>query len=125
MSDDARHMRVALSMGARALGMVWPNPAVGCVIVNQGRVVGRGHTQPTGRPHAEVMALRQASDAARDGTAYVTLEPCAHTGKSPPCVNALINAGITRVVSAMEDPDPRVCGQGPSDVARRRYRGGH
>ena len=105
-------MRVAFSIGARALGNVWPNPAVGCVIVNKGRTVGRGHTQRGGRPHAEVIALTQAGDAACGATAYVTLEPCAHTGKSPPCAKALINAGITRVVSAMEDPDDRVAGQG-------------
>jgi len=109
---DSRWMALALSLGQRGLGQVWPNPSVGCVIVNQGRVIGRGHTQPGGRPHAEVMALRQAGERARGATAYVTLEPCAHTGKSPPCANALIKAGVSRVVSALQDPDPRVAGKG-------------
>ena len=109
---DRRFMALALTLGARGLGQVWPNPAVGCVIVNDGRVVGRGWTQPGGRPHAEVMALAQAGPAARGATAYVTLEPCAHHGVTPPCADALIAAGVSRVVSAMQDPDPRVAGQG-------------
>lgn len=105
-------MALALSLGQRGLGTVWPNPSVGCVLVKNGRVIGRGHTQPGGRPHGEVMALRQAGKHAHGATAYVTLEPCAHTGKSPPCTTALIQAGIARVVSAIEDPDPRVGGKG-------------
>ncbi|QDC11644.1 bifunctional diaminohydroxyphosphoribosylaminopyrimidine deaminase/5-amino-6-(5-phosphoribosylamino)uracil reductase RibD [Oceanicola sp. D3] len=105
-------MARALSLGARGLGQVWPNPAVGCVIVKDQRVVGRGWTQPGGRPHAEVMALRQAGAAARGATAYVTLEPCAHHGKTPPCSEALIEAGVARVVAALQDPDPRTAGQG-------------
>lgn len=105
-------MALALSLARRSLGRVWPNPAVGCVIVNQGTIVGRGWTQDGGRPHAETEALRRAGPAARGATAYVTLEPCAHHGKTPPCVDALIAAGITRVVSALEDPDPRVVGKG-------------
>lgn len=105
-------MALALSLGARGMGRVWPNPAVGCVIVNGGRVVGRGWTQPGGRPHAEVMALAQAGAHARGATVYVSLEPCAHHGKSPPCAEALIAAGVGRVVSAMTDPDPRVDGGG-------------
>ncbi len=109
---DARHMRHALMLAERALGTVAPNPAVGCVIVRDGIVVGRGWTQRGGRPHAEVVALQQAADAARGATAYVTLEPCAHIGQTPPCANALINAGISRVVGAVEDPDPRVSGRG-------------
>ncbi|MBW0156667.1 bifunctional diaminohydroxyphosphoribosylaminopyrimidine deaminase/5-amino-6-(5-phosphoribosylamino)uracil reductase RibD [Sedimentimonas flavescens] len=109
---DARFMRLALSLAARGLGNVWPNPAVGCVIVNQGRIVGRGWTQPDGRPHAERRALDQAGAAARDATAYVTLEPCAHHGKTPPCAEGLVAAGVARVVSAMTDPDPRVAGRG-------------
>lgn len=109
---DARWMALALSLGQRGLGQVWPNPSVGCVIVKDGRVVGRGHTQAGGRPHGEVMALQQAGAQARGATAYVTLEPCAHTGKSPPCTSALIKAGVARVVSAIEDPDPRVSGKG-------------
>ncbi len=110
--DDARWMRLALSLGARGLGRVWPNPAVGCVIVKEGRVLGRGWTQDGGRPHAEPMALAEAGEAARGATAYVTLEPCAHHGKTPPCCDALIAAGVARVVSAIEDPDPRVDGGG-------------
>lgn len=109
---DERHMRHALMLADRALGNVAPNPAVGCVIVRDGVIVGRGFTQRGGRPHAEVVALKQAGNAARGATAYVTLEPCAHIGQTPPCANALIEAGITRVVAAIEDPDPRVSGRG-------------
>jgi diaminohydroxyphosphoribosylaminopyrimidine deaminase/5-amino-6-(5-phosphoribosylamino)uracil reductase len=94
------------------LGNVWPNPAVGCVIVKDGRIVGRGWTQPGGRPHAEVRALAQAGAAAQGATVYVTLEPCAHHGKTPPCAEALIAANVARVVTALEDPDPRVKGAG-------------
>lgn len=109
---DRAHMRSALALARRGLGNVWPNPAVGCVIVTEGRVVGRGWTQPGGRPHAETEALAMAGAAARGGTAYVTLEPCSHHGKTPPCAEALIAAGIRRVVVAIEDPDPRVSGRG-------------
>ena len=109
---DRLFMRHALGLARRGLGRVWPNPAVGCVIVKDGRVVGRGWTQAGGRPHAETVALAQAGDAARGAVAYVTLEPCAHHGKTPPCAEALIAAGIARVVSALEDPDARVAGRG-------------
>lgn len=112
---DAHHMTVALRLARRALGAVWPNPAVGCVIVAGGsapQVVGRGWTQPGGRPHAEIEALGRAGEAARGATAYVTLEPCAHTGRTPPCAEALRDAGIARIVVAMEDPDTRVSGRG-------------
>lgn len=102
----------ALALAARGLGNTWPNPAVGCVIVKHGRVIGRGWTQPGGRPHAETMALAQAGGAARGATAFVTLEPCAHHGKTPPCAEALVAAGIARVVTALTDPDPRVTGRG-------------
>ncbi|WP_290689499.1 MULTISPECIES: bifunctional diaminohydroxyphosphoribosylaminopyrimidine deaminase/5-amino-6-(5-phosphoribosylamino)uracil reductase RibD [unclassified Haematobacter] len=113
LSDsDARYLTMAIALGERGWGCVWPNPAVGCVIVRDGRIVGRGWTQPGGRPHAEIMALRDAGDAARGATAYVSLEPCSHHGKTPPCAEALIAAGIARVVSALEDPDPRVAGRG-------------
>lgn len=105
-------MAHALRLGARGLGNVWPNPAVGCVLVRDGIVVGRGWTQPGGRPHAEVRALAQAGPLARGATAYVTLEPCAHHGKTPPCAEALIAAGVARVVTALTDPDPRVSGRG-------------
>jgi len=109
---DCTHMRHALQIAARGLGSVWPNPAVGCVIVKRGRIVGRGWTQPGGRPHAETRALAQAGQAARGATAYVTLEPCAHHGKTPPCAEALIAAGVAKVVTAMTDPDARVAGRG-------------
>ncbi len=105
-------MALALSLGRRGQGRCWPNPAVGCVIVKDGRIVGRGWTQPGGRPHAEVVALAQAGEAAREAAAYVTLEPCAHHGQTPPCAEALVAAGISRVVAAIEDSDPRVSGQG-------------
>jgi len=105
-------MAMALSLGRRGLGRVWPNPAVGCVIVKQGRVVGRGWTAAGSRPHAEPQALAQAGSAAKGATAYVTLEPCAHHGHTPPCAEALIAAGVARVVVALGDPDPRVDGGG-------------
>ncbi len=110
--DDARFMALALALGRRGLGNTSPNPAVGAVIVKDGVVLGRGWTQPGGRPHAEVEALRQAKKEARGATLYVTLEPCSHEGKSPPCADAIIKAGIARVVSALEDPNPEVAGQG-------------
>ena len=106
-------MRAALGLARRGLGSVWPNPAVGCVIVDAaGRVVGRGWTQPGGRPHAETEALAMAGAASAGATVYVTLEPCAHHGKTPPCAEALIKAGIKRAVVAIEDPDARVSGKG-------------
>ena len=109
---DARYMQLALTLGQRGLGRTWPNPAVGAVIVKDGVIVGRGWTQPGGRPHAEPEALRRAGEAARGATLYVTLEPCSHFGKSPPCADAIIAAGISRVVAAIEDPNPEVAGQG-------------
>ncbi len=103
-------MRMAIALGARGLGRAWPNPAVGCVLVREGRVLARGWTQQGGRPHAEAMALAQCD--ARGATAYVSLEPCAHHGKTPPCADALVAAGVSRVVTALTDPDPRVSGNG-------------
>ena len=118
---DAGHMRHALALARRALGNAAPNPAVGCVLVREGRVIGRGHTRPGGRPHAEAVALGQATlrdrNAARGATAYVSLEPCSHHGATPPCADALIGAGVARVVSALEDPDPRVSGAGHARLA--------
>ncbi len=118
---DEQMMRIALGLAERGLGRVAPNPSVGCVIVqeneNGGAIVGRGWTQPTGRPHAEAEALARAGDAAKGATAYVTLEPCAHTGKTPPCAQALIDAGVARVVSALHDPDVRVAGAGHAMLA--------
>jgi diaminohydroxyphosphoribosylaminopyrimidine deaminase / 5-amino-6-(5-phosphoribosylamino)uracil reductase len=109
---DDDHMAHALVLAARGNGAVWPNPSVGCVIVQGSRIVGRGVTQPGGRPHAERVALAQAGNAARGATVYVTLEPCAHHGQTPPCAEALIAAGVARVVTAITDPDPRVAGRG-------------
>jgi diaminohydroxyphosphoribosylaminopyrimidine deaminase/5-amino-6-(5-phosphoribosylamino)uracil reductase len=109
---DRRFMALALSLGRRGMGRVWPNPAVGCIIVKDGRIIGRGWTADGGRPHAEPQALSEAGKAARGATAYVTLEPCAHHGKTPPCAEALVAAGIARVVIAAGDPDPRVAGRG-------------
>ena len=112
MSHDAEHMRAALALARRGLGQTWPNPSVGCVIVRDGRVVGRGTTAPRGRPHAEAVALAMAGAAARGATAYVTLEPCSHAGRAGPCADALVAAGVVRVVIACGDPDPRVNGSG-------------
>jgi diaminohydroxyphosphoribosylaminopyrimidine deaminase/5-amino-6-(5-phosphoribosylamino)uracil reductase len=112
LAADRRFMALALSLGWRGRGRTWPNPAVGAVIVKDGIIVGRGWTQPGGRPHAEIEALRRAGSAARGATLYVTLEPCSHHGKSPPCADAVIAAGIARVVSALEDPNPEVAGAG-------------
>ena len=109
---DTRFMALALSLGRRGQGAVWPNPAVGCVIVRDGRIVGRGTTAPGGRPHAETLALAQAGAAAQGAVAYVSLEPCAHHGQTPPCAQALIDAGIVRVVAATGDSDRRVDGKG-------------
>lgn len=111
-TDDLSFMALALRLAQRTLGSVWPNPAVGCVLVRAGVIVGRGWTQAGGRPHAETVALSRAGAAAAGATAYVSLEPCAHFGVTPPCTDALIAAGVARVVVAIEDPDPRVCGQG-------------
>ncbi len=105
-------MRAALGLAQRGLGQVWPNPAVGCVLVREGRVIGRGWTQPGGRPHAETEALSRAGEQARGATAYVTLEPCAHQGETPPCAAALADAGVGTAVIACRDPDPRVDGAG-------------
>lgn len=113
-------MQLALSLGRRGMGRVAPNPAVGCVVVRDGRLVGRGRTADQGRPHAEIVALTQAGETARGADVYVTLEPCAHHGQTGPCADALIAAGVVRVVVACEDRDARVAGQG---VARLRAAG--
>ena len=105
-------MQAAVNLARRGLGQVAPNPAVGCVLVRGGRVIGRGWTQPGGRPHAETEALGRAGDLARGATAYVTLEPCAHHGQTPPCADAMVEAGVARCVVALEDPDLRVAGSG-------------
>ncbi len=119
-AEDASHMAAALALARRGLGTAWPNPSVGCVVVRDGRVVGRGVTAPGGRPHAEALALAMAGTAARGATAYVTLEPCCHHGRTPPCTDALIAAGVARVVVATRDRNPRVAGGG---IARLRAAG--
>jgi diaminohydroxyphosphoribosylaminopyrimidine deaminase/5-amino-6-(5-phosphoribosylamino)uracil reductase len=116
---DQRFMELALALGRRGLGRTWPNPAVGAVVVKDGVIVGRGWTQGGGRPHAETEALKRAGRAAKGATLYVTLEPCSHQGKTPPCVEAIIRAGIARVVSAVEDPNPQVAGQGYAKLRER------
>lgn len=105
-------MQLALTLGRRGLGRTWPNPAVGAVVVKDGVILGRAWTQDGGRPHAEPIALERAGDAARGATLYVTLEPCSHHGQTPPCADAILHAGITRVVSAIEDPNPQIAGRG-------------
>jgi len=112
LNEDLRWMEAALNLGSRSLGLTAPNPAVGAILVKDGAVVGRGATAPGGRPHAERIAIERAGEAARGATLYVTLEPCSHFGASPPCVDAVIAAGVARVVSAIEDPNPLVGGQG-------------
>jgi len=109
---DQRFMQLALTLGRRGQGRCWPNPAVGAVVVKDGVIIGRGWTQPGGRPHAEPEALQRAGEATRGATLYVTLEPCSHVGNTPPCADAVIASGIARVVSAIEDPNPEVAGQG-------------
>jgi len=112
ISRDESYMRMALSLAEEGLGRVWPNPAVGCVIVNDGVVVGQGRTADGGRPHAEAEALAEAGAAAKGADVYVSLEPCSHHGKTPPCAEALVEAGVARVFVGCGDPDPRVAGQG-------------
>jgi diaminohydroxyphosphoribosylaminopyrimidine deaminase/5-amino-6-(5-phosphoribosylamino)uracil reductase len=118
-ANDERFMALAFALGRRGLGNVWPNPAVGAVIVKDGVIIGRGWTQPGGRPHAEVEALRRAKKDAKGATMYVTLEPCSHQGKTPPCADAIIKAGLARVVSALDDPNPDVAGEGHKRLAAK------
>lgn len=110
--EDAEFMSRALHLAERGLYTTDPNPRVGCVIVKDGQIVGEGWHRQAGGPHAEIEALRQSGDRAHGATAYVSLEPCCHHGKTPPCTDALISAGIVRVVAAMKDPNPRVAGEG-------------
>jgi diaminohydroxyphosphoribosylaminopyrimidine deaminase/5-amino-6-(5-phosphoribosylamino)uracil reductase len=111
-SADQKFMTRALHLAAQGLNTTTPNPRVGCVLVRDGAIVGEGWHKLAGGPHAEIHALHAAGDAARGATAYVTLEPCAHYGRTPPCVDALIDAGVARVVAAMRDPNPQVAGEG-------------
>lgn len=111
-NSDLLWMGHALALARRMRGHVWPNPPVGCVIVKDGAIIAEGATQLGGRPHAERVALDRAGASAAGATLYVTLEPCCHWGKTPPCADAIIASGVTRVVAAMQDPDPRVNGGG-------------
>src|ERR1700756_5177346 len=111
-AQDARFMALALALGRRGLGRTYPNPAVGAVVARDSVIIGRGWTQPRGRPPAGPEALRRAGAAARGATLYVSLEPCSHHGKTPPCADAIVAAGIARVVSALVDPNPEVAGAG-------------
>lgn len=111
-ADDHRYMAQALCLAELGLNSTSPNPRVGCVMVREAQVVGEGWHQQAGMPHAEVHALQQAGAAARGATVYVTLEPCSHHGRTPPCADALIAAGVARVVAAMRDPNPQVAGRG-------------
>src|SRR5438034_1188865 len=110
--EDTQYMRRALRLAARAAGRTSPNPMVGTVIVRNGQIVGEGYHRAAGEPHAEVNALAKAGDAARGATLYTSLEPCAHHGRTPPCVDAIVTAGVSRVVAAMRDVDPRTDGRG-------------
>ena len=112
MTNALHYMSTALALARRGLGNVGENPAVGCVLVNDARVVGRGFTQPGGRPHAETVALAQAGELAKGAAVFVTLEPCSHQGKTPPCVEALIKAGVSKVWVALADPNPAIDGRG-------------
>ncbi|MDR0276900.1 MAG: bifunctional diaminohydroxyphosphoribosylaminopyrimidine deaminase/5-amino-6-(5-phosphoribosylamino)uracil reductase RibD [Paucimonas sp.] len=114
---DAHYMARALELARKGLYSTHPNPRVGCVIVRDGRIVGEGWHVRAGEPHAEVHALREAGELARGACAYVTLEPCSHHGRTPPCADALVNAGVARVVAAMQDPNPRVAGNGLKRLA--------
>lgn len=114
---DAHYMARALELARKGLYSTHPNPRVGCVIVRDGQVVGEGWHVRAGEPHAEVHALRQAGEQARGACAYVTLEPCSHHGRTPPCAEALVKAGVARVVAAMQDPNPQVAGQGLKRLA--------
>jgi diaminohydroxyphosphoribosylaminopyrimidine deaminase/5-amino-6-(5-phosphoribosylamino)uracil reductase len=115
-ADDFRYMAQALRLAERGLLTTDPNPRVGCVLVKNNEVVGRGWHQRAGESHAEIIALREAGAAAKGATAYVSLEPCCHTGLTPPCSDALIKAGVVRVVVAMEDPNPQVAGKGVAQL---------
>ena len=119
MNDDARWMGAAIACSERGRGRTWPNPNVGCIIVKSDRVVGRGWTQPGGRPHAEAIALQQAGTAAAGATLYTTLEPCAHvSARGPTCSDLIVAAAVARVVIAVRDPDPRTNGDGAARLRR-------
>jgi diaminohydroxyphosphoribosylaminopyrimidine deaminase/5-amino-6-(5-phosphoribosylamino)uracil reductase len=119
IKSDSEAMTLALEWAAKGMYITAPNPRVGCVIVRDGEVIGAGHTQPAGQAHAEIQALRDAAargEDVRGATAYVTLEPCSHYGRTPPCSKALVEAGLGRVVAAMGDPNPLVAGRGMAQL---------
>ena len=116
-ASSEQPMRRALELATGGLGRVWPNPSVGCVVVRDGEVVGEGRTGEGGRPHGESVALEQAGERAAGATVYVTLEPCSHWGRTPPCSDALVEARVARVIMAVRDPDPRVDGKGRAQLA--------
>jgi diaminohydroxyphosphoribosylaminopyrimidine deaminase/5-amino-6-(5-phosphoribosylamino)uracil reductase len=119
---ESNYMRLALRLARKGGSLVFPNPLVGCVIVNNGKVVGKGYHERFGGPHAEINALSIAGEKAAGGTMFVTLEPCDHVGKTPPCTQAIIRAGIKRVVAAMPDPDKKVSGRGLRTLAKHRVK---
>ena len=110
--QDHQFMALAIELAKKGRFTCTPNPAVGCVLVKNGEIVGKGYHEKAGEPHAEVMAMREAGEKANGATAYVTLEPCSHYGRTPPCAKGLIEAGVKRVVAAMQDPNPQVAGRG-------------
>ena len=112
LGDDTRYMRLAVRLASRGLGRTSPNPVVGAVVVRGGAVVGRGYHERAGSPHAEIHALERAGNLARGGTLYVTLEPCNHYGRTPPCTEAILRSGVRRVVVGCRDPNPHVAGKG-------------
>lgn len=118
MQTDEKYMAIALELAARARGRTSPNPMVGAVVVKDGRIVGRGFHEKAGTPHAEVHALREAGELAKGATIYVTLEPCSHYGRTPPCSEAVIRAGVARCVAAMVDPNPLVAGRGLEQIGQ-------
>ncbi|MES2501019.1 MAG: bifunctional diaminohydroxyphosphoribosylaminopyrimidine deaminase/5-amino-6-(5-phosphoribosylamino)uracil reductase RibD, partial [Pseudomonadota bacterium] len=111
-ASDHVYMTRALLLAEQGLYSTMPNPRVGCVLVKNDQIIGEGAHLKAGEPHAEVLALRQAGEQARGATAYVTLEPCSHTGRTPPCADALVKAGVSKVIAAMQDPNPLVAGNG-------------
>ncbi|MEA2109089.1 MAG: bifunctional diaminohydroxyphosphoribosylaminopyrimidine deaminase/5-amino-6-(5-phosphoribosylamino)uracil reductase RibD, partial [Pseudomonadota bacterium] len=112
LSADENYLKLALKLARKGRGRTSPNPMVGALVVKEDKIVGKGFHPAAGKPHAEIFALREAGEQARQATMYVTLEPCNHHGRTPPCTEAIIAAGISRVVIGMEDPNPKVAGKG-------------
>lgn len=118
MSSDVEYMREALDLAGKGVGNTSPNPAVGCILVNNGEIIGRGYHHKAGEAHAEVNALAEAGERAKGSVMYVTLEPCCHQGKTPPCTEAVIKAGVGKVIAATKDPNPKVGGKGLAELER-------